>query len=181
MIEAEGVRRARAGAAAADLKLMVFDLQDAPAFDPAPLELLDADSIVALNKCDIVTYPERSDVASVRAVSVSAKTGAGMGALLELLSAEVAERLSSVGSAPALTRVRHRRALEECAAALERAAGAQTRELIAPELIAEDLRLARARTGPDHRPGRRGGHPRRGVRRFLYRQIGEVAAAHCFT
>ncbi len=141
-IEAEGVRRARAGAAAADLKLMVFDLQDAPAFDPAALELLDGDSIVALNKCDLVSHPERSDVASVQAVSVSAKTGAGMNVLLELLSAEVAERLSSVGPAPALTRVRHRRALEECTAALERAAGAQPPELIAPELIAEDLRLA---------------------------------------
>ncbi len=45
-------------------------------------------------------------------------------------------------SAEALTRARHRRALEECADALGRAAGAQPPELIAPELIAEDLRLA---------------------------------------
>ena len=41
------------------------------------------------------------------------------------------------GAAPPLTRARHRRALEDCVAALERAGGAAR-----PELVAEDLRLA---------------------------------------
>ncbi len=40
------------------------------------------------------------------------------------------------------TRARHRRALEDCAAALERAAAAGAPELVAPELVAENLRLA---------------------------------------
>ncbi|MEE8188404.1 MAG: tRNA uridine-5-carboxymethylaminomethyl(34) synthesis GTPase MnmE [Kiloniellales bacterium] len=136
-IEAEGIRRARAGAAAADLKLLVFDLQDAPDYDRATRELLDEDALAVLNKCDLVAHPERSSLDGRPAIALSAKTGAGLPALLDLLESEVAARLGGGGTAPALTRARHRAALEDCAEALRRAAGAGQ-----PELIAEDLRLA---------------------------------------
>ena len=43
----------------------------------------------------------------------------------------------TVGDAPALTRARHRQALEDCATALGRAKAAAL-----PELLTEDLRLA---------------------------------------
>jgi tRNA modification GTPase len=56
--------------------------------------------------------------------------------LLKRLEALAVDRLSP-GEAPALTRRRHRDALEECSKALTRAAAAA-----APELAAEDLRLA---------------------------------------
>ncbi len=68
---------------------------------------------------------------------ISAKTGAGMAELLARLETEVEARLGGGGATAAVTRVRHRRALEDCAAALGRAAAAR-----APELVAEDLRLA---------------------------------------
>ncbi len=51
------------------------------------------------------------------------------------------ERLAP-GEQPALTRLRHREALEECRAALARAA-----DTAAPELMAEDLRLAARHLG----------------------------------
>ena len=73
---------------------------------------------------------------------ISAKTGAGMAELLARLETEVETRLGGGGATAAVTRVRHRRALEDCAAALERAAAARAPELVAPELVAEDLRLA---------------------------------------
>ncbi|MEE8499844.1 MAG: GTPase, partial [Kiloniellales bacterium] len=144
-IEAEGVRRARAGAAAADLKLAVFDLEaataggnsGAPSFDEATLGLVDGDTLVALNKSDRVATPAPMTVAGVPGIPISAKTGAGMAELLTRLEAEVAARLGAGGGAPALTRARHRRALQDCLAALARAPGAG-----APELLAEDLRLA---------------------------------------
>ena len=53
------------------------------------------------------------------------------------LEREVEARVGGGGATAAVTRVRHRRALEDCAAALARAAAAR-----APELVAEDLRLA---------------------------------------
>ncbi len=137
-IEAEGVRRARARAAAADLKLAIFDLQAGPDFDPATRKLLDADSLVVFNKCDIVPEPEHKDLDGCPALVVSAQTGAGIAALEARLAQEVAARLErGSGEAAPLTRARHRRALEDCAAALARA-----RDAGRPELVAEDLRLA---------------------------------------
>ncbi len=137
-VEAEGVRRARARAAAADLKLVIFDLQAGPDYDPATRALLDGDSLVVFNKCDLVPGPDRSDFDGHAALTVSAKTGTGMVALETRLAREVAARLErGAGEAAPLTRVRHRQALEDCAAALLRA-----KDAARPELIAEDLRLA---------------------------------------
>jgi tRNA modification GTPase len=52
-IEREGIARARARAAAADLKLLVLDASTAP--DPAMLALIDGDTVVVLNKTDLVS------------------------------------------------------------------------------------------------------------------------------
>ena len=57
--------------------------------------------------------------------------------LLEILKKNVIRELDRGGEASAVTRIRHRRALEAALAALRRAAGAAQ-----PELMAEDLRLA---------------------------------------
>lgn len=137
-IEAEGVRRARAGAAAADLRIAVFDIRDLPDLDPATLALVDADTLVVLNKSDLAADPKPPEIAGREPSVLSLLSGAGLPAFLARLEAEIANRLEAgAGAAPLVTRARHRRALEDCTAALERAAvGA------APELLAEDLRLA---------------------------------------
>ena len=64
------------------------------------------------------------------------KEGEGLDDLLSALEADVTNRLDLSG-APALTRVRHRQALEECVAALDRFDASME-----PELAAEDIRLA---------------------------------------
>jgi tRNA modification GTPase len=128
-IEAEGVRRARAAAAAADLRIVVFD-----ATRPAELadlgELVEGALIVA-NKIDL-----GGRGATAGAVPVSALTGEGIGDLLVRLTAIVKDRFA-VGDSPVLTRARHRSALEDCVASLDRALDAAL-----PELVAEDVRLA---------------------------------------
>ena len=134
-IEQEGMRRARARAAGSDLKLVVFD-GSVPGFDAAALELIDAGSLVVLNKSDLASGPAPSQVAGAPALAVSAKTGAGLAALLARIEARVRDGVESLGDAP-MTRARHRQALEACVAALDRAVAAP-----APELVAEDMRLA---------------------------------------
>jgi tRNA modification GTPase len=67
---------------------------------------------------------------------VSARTGAGLDALRARLAAEAA-RLASPGDAPALTRARHRAALEQ---AVRHLADADTSRWA--DQRAEDLRLA---------------------------------------
>src|SRR5262249_17755263 len=70
------------------------------------------------------------------ALRLSVATGEGMTGLLARLEAEIGRRFAS-GGAPLITRARHRAALEEAAAALDRFAAAPL-----PELAVEDLRGA---------------------------------------
>ena len=140
-VEQEGMRRARRTAAGADLTLAVFDVTSWPRLDSEGLALVDRDCLVILNKADLrPEAPAELETAEVRdrpVFVISALTGQGLGRLLEALERRVRDSLGVVGAAPAVTRARHRQALEDCRAALERAAGAEL-----PELTAEDLRLA---------------------------------------
>src|SRR5690348_1626376 len=90
-IEEEGVRRARARAAAADLRLLVLDATEPP---PAlPAGLMDGDTIVILNKVDLGLGDgaEGADrLGSGPALRLSVLTGTGMSALLARLEHEVA-------------------------------------------------------------------------------------------
>ena len=134
-VEEEGIRRALDRAAKADVKIAVFDATTLPALDPATVALVDADTVVVLNKTDVVDAIPPA-VAGVPAIAVSARTGVGLPSLEERLTAFSADRLAGSG-VPALTRARHRSALEECRDALRRALTAPL-----PELMAEDVRLA---------------------------------------
>ncbi len=133
-IEAEGIRRAKARAETADLKVAVFDLASGPNPDPATWALVDAATVVVWNKADLVP---RSAAPARGGLPVSAQTGQGLAELLQRLESEVSSRLGFSTTAPSITRARHRHALEEAEAALRRALEAGL-----PELAAEDLRLA---------------------------------------
>lgn len=131
-IEAEGIRRALARAAEADLRLV---LTEAGSGVPAPEEVVRHDfSIRVVTKADLGgagALPEG-------AMAVSAESGEGIAGLLAAIGARVRE-LCDVGDAPAITRARHRAALTDCHDALERAAATVEGDLV---LLAEELRLA---------------------------------------
>jgi tRNA modification GTPase len=152
-VEQEGIRRARERAAAADLVLWVIDgsaagggTSQAPAtFNAAVLWRIE-------NKIDL--SQEKRAAGARRAsgrneygfkCSVSAATEEGIGQLAEALEG-FAEKYFAGGESGIVTRGRHRRALEDTVAALERAAAlgkANGRE----ELIAEELRSAATTLG----------------------------------
>jgi tRNA modification GTPase len=134
-IEAEGIRRARARAETADIRIVVFDVA-APS-NPDGLRMVDDRAIIAVNKIDLVKRGAPDRIADREALGISTVTGAGIPALLARLGTVVGERFAAGGEAPALTRTRHRQALEDCLAALRRAGEAEL-----PELAAEDARLA---------------------------------------
>lgn len=136
-VEAEGVRRAHQRAASADLKLAVFDASAWPDCDAATLALVDADTLPLLNKCDRLSTPlESPQVGGRPALLLSAKTGAGLDILVARLREQVSRRFTA-SETPALTRARHRSAVQDCQSALIRALTAPL-----PELAAEDVRLA---------------------------------------
>ncbi|EME70418.1 GTPase [Paramagnetospirillum caucaseum] len=135
-IESEGVRRAEARAAGADLKLCVFDGALYPGLDAATLEMIDDATLVVLNKRDLMTEEVPAILMGRPVLALSAKAGEGMDGLAAAL-AETVERRFAVGPAPVLTRERHRKAVAEAVAALGRFDPA-----LGVETAAEDLRLA---------------------------------------
>jgi tRNA modification GTPase len=134
-VEAEGIKRAIARAETADLRLAVFDATRLPDLDPATVALVDAGTLVVVNKVDQAgTLP--SHIAGRSVLAVSALNGVGLDALLVGVEAEVSARMDGAASSP-FTRERHRAAVSEAGDALRRFdpdSGA--------ELAAEDLRLA---------------------------------------
>lgn len=139
-IEGEGVRRALARAEAADLKIVLIDAADFVAghIPAATRDLIDADALVVASKCDITEVPDGEAVNDRDVYPVSVKSGAGLIGFLDALRAEVEARIGLTGSAT-ITRARHRTALEDCVAALDRfLSGASN----TAELAAEDVRLA---------------------------------------
>ncbi len=140
LVEAEGVRRARARAAEADLKVLVVDATRPQEATPAVCAVVDRDTVVVANKIDLASGPDPAAWTDVlgagQALRLSVLTGAGMDALLARLQREIAQRFGE-GASPLITRARHRAALEECLVSLRRYEGAGL-----PELGAEDLRLA---------------------------------------
>jgi len=123
-IEAEGVRRARAHAEAADAVILVEDASVGSPAAPTPNQLH------VFNKIDL------GRLVPPGAIGVSALTGEGLDTLRNSLSG-IARSLTESSGPPPLTQARHRAALQEAAARL---AAARTADL--PELRAEDLRLA---------------------------------------
>ncbi len=147
-IEQEGIRRARARAADADLVLWVADAT-APA-DVARKAAPDSlgSTWVIANKCDLLSADRLKDletrVADNVKVVLSAATGTGLERLFSELTGFAKNYFES--TEPALvTRERHRRALQDAADALRRAIteGPGGRD----EMIAEDLRVAATALG----------------------------------
>ncbi len=139
-IEREGVRRARLRAEDADLRLILIDAAAWPEIDPAAADLIDQESLLVINKVDLVAPKQPLSIGAIEALPISAVTGDGIEALLAVLGARLTERIGDAAQ-PALTRARHREALEDCRHSLQRALSAAERS-DRPELVAEDLRLA---------------------------------------
>jgi len=146
-IEQEGVRRARLWAEGADLKLAIFDGAALPDLDASTRSLLEADTLVVINKSDVTPrdVPRRIDGHAVMTLSVA--TGQGLDALVLRLSDMVAECCRVGNDGPAPTRSRHREALKRTVASLERFLGRDNDEHLGVELEAEDLRMAARELG----------------------------------
>jgi tRNA modification GTPase len=141
-IEREGVRRALKRATKADIRLHVTAFGEPAQADEVRFQ--EGDIYVA-NKQDLGTTPRPSSLLAEDFYEISAQTGAGMPTLIAALNARVQENFG-LAERPALTRTRHRNALQEAGVALERSLErpGSGMEL---ELVAEDLRLAMREIG----------------------------------
>lgn len=140
-IEQEGIRRARARAESADIRLLLFDGTRLPSLDAETLVLAGAHSLPVISKADMLTCPLPATIAGHAPLAVSVETGSGLAGLCEALRERIGGLVSGSAS-PLITRARHRRTLEEALMHLERFVG-----LEALELACEELRLAAAAIG----------------------------------
>ncbi len=133
-IEAEGVKRALQRAEAADINILLFDGAGLPEASAGTIDLMDERALPVVSRMDLAVQAWNGRIEGALPISVS--KGQGLPELLAALQKRV-EAIAGTGDSPSLTRARHRLALEEAVAALKGAL-----ESAAPELIAEDLRLA---------------------------------------
>jgi tRNA modification GTPase len=149
-VELEGIRRAWERAEEADLVLWVTDASAADGaasgpekgFGSTPIWLID-------NKIDLASEKLAQKSATIRnehefGISISALTGLGLDTLEAALS-EFAKGYFSATESALVTRARHRHALEEAIAALDRALNSANAKH--EELIAEELRSAATTLG----------------------------------
>jgi tRNA modification GTPase len=130
-VEAEGIRRSRARIGTADLVLALVPPDGVmPDLSEARVRTLPVHT-----KADL--FAGSPQAVPPGALAVSARTGAGMEALLDAIQGELE---AGLGACDALvTRARHRAALESCIGHLDRLLAS---EGTLPELAVEDLRLA---------------------------------------
>ncbi|MBB3811037.1 tRNA uridine-5-carboxymethylaminomethyl(34) synthesis GTPase MnmE [Pseudochelatococcus contaminans] len=140
-IEREGVKRARQRAEAADLILQLHapDNQSSQISGSETIWPIDVELIAVRTKADISLFPCTVGDANTHAdFVISAVTGQGIDDLLLAIKRRISKRTIQ---APLITRERHRRALIDTVAHLERISETSSRA-INPEFIAEDMRLS---------------------------------------
>lgn len=130
-VEAEGIRRARARAENADLRIWVRS-PTTEGDDPAK-DYIQPSDLQLLNKSDIGAI---EPAPSTEALSISTVSGQGIDDLHRWLAARLARDLSGADF-PAVTRERHRRRLVE---ALDATRMARRALDVAPEMAGDDLR-----------------------------------------
>ena len=136
-IEEEGMRRARRRAEEADIRIAVLDPTSA-FVSRETLALLRTGDFLVWTRADLdPVIPDQSLMEGVKAFVLSTKTGLGLEPLVSALSVTATAHNENDG--PGLTRLRHVIAVEAAIDALERA---EQNIASAPELAAEDSRLA---------------------------------------
>src|SRR5580658_8335031 len=150
-VEQEGVRRASERAGAADLVLWVIDASaSGAAVTERPRNLAKTEVWLIENKADLAqTAAKAENDKQLRDefkfnLSLSAQMGDGIDILVGALS-RFAKEFFGATEPVLVTRVRHRRALVETAAALDRALAGKNSG--SEELIAEELRSAATTLG----------------------------------
>jgi tRNA modification GTPase len=143
-IEAEGVRRARAWAAEADLRLWVIDAAMFHVKQDDELAVVQSGDWAVINKIDLVdayrleSLREVLSAQGLKVVELAARKPGAAEQARAALTSHVVEALSGA-EFPAATRIRHAESLTDARVYLQRALSDVGLEV---ELAAEDVRLA---------------------------------------
>ncbi len=125
-VEQEGIRRAMESAKYADIKVIMFDAELMQNPSPELIDMIDENSIVLVNKVDMVSALVCTNVIPAKAwiqaninnyIQVSIKHKTNLGIILAAIE-EIAAKISRPTEAPSITRSRHRSHVEQALSAL---------------------------------------------------------------
>jgi tRNA modification GTPase len=134
-IEKEGIKRSYIESKSSDIRIIILDGETWPEVPSEIIDLIDEDSILLLNKSDLVKISS-SNVIKQQPKVISCLKGIGISEFTKELTEMVKNRYD-IGENPLITRERHRKAASDCLEALKRSLNVDQ-----IELLAEDLRLA---------------------------------------
>ncbi len=140
-VEREGIRRAEKQAADADLKLVLVRADEWPNIPDAAAKWLDDDAFLVITQTDrIDMFHVKHDDAShtIKIIPASVKEDAGLDTLLSTIEVHVTDAMAP-RELPSLTRVRHRKSLEDTINHLYRFEENAGFDAV---LAAEDVRMA---------------------------------------
>ena len=134
-IEKEGIKRSYIESKSSDIRIIILDGETWPEVPSEIIDLINDDSILLLNKSDLVKISS-SNVIKQQPKVISCLKGIGISEFTKELTEMVKNRYD-IGENPLITRERHRKAASDCLEALKRSLNVDQ-----IELLAEDLRLA---------------------------------------
>jgi tRNA modification GTPase len=116
------MKRALKSAETADIKIIMFDIENIKQPDKALVDLIDENTIVLINKVDLESTIAEGTISHCEErsnpIPISLKQSIGLDLLLQTI-AEKAETIARPNETPGITRERHRRHLQEALAALD--------------------------------------------------------------
>ncbi|UTW59106.1 tRNA uridine-5-carboxymethylaminomethyl(34) synthesis GTPase MnmE [Kordiimonas sp. SCSIO 12603] len=140
-VEREGIRRAEKKAEEADLRLVLVRADEWPTIPEAASKWLDEDAILVITQTDRVSmfHVKHDDVPNgMKVITASVRDNHGLDELLSTVEDFVSEAMAP-RELPSLTRVRHRKALEDTVDHLYRFEDNAGLDAV---LAAEDVRMA---------------------------------------
>lgn len=141
VIEAEGVKRALAKAENSDMKIVMLNAAEYPNFNPDITKLIDAESVVIINKTDVKAINEDVVFGQNNAIKISLKDAIGVNELKTKLQKKLQQVFEQSTEAMPLTHARHRGHIEEAKQHLHNFIDARI-EKLPIELCAEEIRYA---------------------------------------
>jgi tRNA modification GTPase len=131
-IEQEGIRRAFESAKTADIKIIMFDIENIHAPDQELLNLIDDNTIILVNKVDL----NNQITSDLNPIPISLKQKIGLDTIIKALEIKAA-MIARPAETPGITRERHRHHLNQALSALNQCN--IHRDLV---LATEDIRIA---------------------------------------
>ena len=117
-IEKEGIKRSYIESKSSDIRIIILDGETWPEVPSEIIDLINDDSILLLNKSDLVKISS-SNVIKQQPKVISCLKGIGISEFTKELTEMVKNRYD-IGENPLITRERHRKAASDCLEALKR-------------------------------------------------------------